>query len=104
MFCSWERRRGGELRPKAPWRAIEEDDVDKTVGEWLGSWLEEAPQSKNNLPVVSLLCWEGSSDDACNWVYVKSYDPALQQVSYNWYDWGLGRVLDRQWPLCTCLS
>ena len=79
------------MRPRRHWRALKEADVrdpNKTVAQWLKEWLTEAPEMLNGIPLVSLLCWEGTVENPANvWVYVKFYNPCRREspLSFEWY-------------------
>lgn len=83
VFSAFTRRQDA-LRPTVPWKGIDEEDMNTTVEAWLDEWLELAPQARKNVPLVTMLCWECTLQDASNWVYVKAYNPHEGSITYDW--------------------
>lgn len=55
---------------------------------WLDDWLHSAPHARDGVPLVTLLCLEGTTVSAFECVFLKVYDPTTGTVdrSWSWFD------------------
>lgn len=83
-LCPLQKRPDGSLRASLPWRPVESPHDSVKLGTWMGSWLQDAPRTEGDLPLVFLFGASGANFTQQKLVWIEAYQPKTGKVYASW--------------------